>query len=131
MLATRVAAVFVALGIAGCGDNVHRPEPVGVSVAIVGGPSGLTRDPTPTWTFTTSGAPLSVDCAIDGAMPVTCRDSFTPAASLADGEHTFAVRVAGADGAEAADHRTIQIDTVAPRIALQSPIPVRTSDARP
>jgi hypothetical protein len=65
-------------------------------------------------------------------MPVVCRDSFTPAASLADGEHVFAVRVAGAAGAEAADHRAIQIDTLAPQIALQAPgIPVRTSERRP
>jgi hypothetical protein len=51
--------------------------------------SRLTRDATPTWAFTTRGDPALVECSIDGAMPVACDDSFTPAASLADGEHTF------------------------------------------
>src|SRR5262249_41861843 len=98
MMAMRVVLTFAVLGIAGCGDNAERLVPLGVSGTFVAGRSGRTRDPTPTWAFTTRGDPAVVECAIDGAMAVACRDSFTPAASLADGDHAFAVRVADAAG---------------------------------
>lgn len=132
MVTMRIAPLFVVLGFAGCGDNTDRPAPGAVSVTIVAGPSGLVREATPTWRFTLGGAPSVVECTLDATTPVACRDSFTPAAALADGAHTFTVRAADAAGDDATDHRTVQVDTAAPRIAIEAPgIPGRTSDPRP
>lgn len=127
-----LSGVFGAFGIAGCGDNAGRPAPVALDVRIVSGPSGLIREPRPTWAFTVVGTADSVDCVIDGGLAVACHDSFTPAADLADGDHEFAVRATAADGDQAVDTRLIRIDDAAPAIALQAPlIPPRTSNQQP
>jgi hypothetical protein len=132
MVSMRVVSVFALLGVVGCGASGEPPAPVAIEVRIVSGPSGLVRDPRPSWAFATRGAPDAVDCAIDGGPAAPCKDAFTPAADLADGTHTFAVRAADAAGDQSIDTRTIRVDAAAPAIALQAPlIPRRTSNQQP
>src|SRR5215475_2126636 len=131
MASMRVVSVLVLIGVVGCGDN-GEPPPVAIEVRIVSGPSGLIRDPRPTWAFATRGAPDAVDCAIDGGPEAPCKDSFTPAADLAEGSHTFVVRATDAAGDQSSDTRTVRVDAAAPAIALQAPlVPRRTSNQQP
>ncbi|HEX3760725.1 MAG TPA: hypothetical protein VHW23_18550, partial [Kofleriaceae bacterium] len=132
VLVSVVLVVLVVLGSAGCGGDAGRPAPVALDVRIVSGPSGLVRDPRPTWAFMVVGTADNVDCVIDSGTAVPCHESFTPAADLAEGPHEFAVRATGADGDQAVDSRKIQVDAAAPAIALQAPlIPSRTSNQQP
>ncbi len=80
----------------------------------------LTRDPTPTWTWTASqdeGDPNSSLCVLDGALKECSGGSFTPAQALSDGQHTLEVRVADEAGNLATQERTITVDTAAPALA--------------
>jgi hypothetical protein len=129
----RVVPVLVAIGVLGCGDSAReRPAPVAIEVRIVSGPSGLVRDPRPSWAFEVRGAPAGVECAIDGTAAAPCRDEFTPAADLAEGPHAFTVRATGAAGDQSSDSRMIRVDAAAPAIALRAPLVARrTSAPRP
>ena len=95
-------------------------DTIAPTVAIVSGPSGVTNLATPTWTFTTTDAPTVIECALGAAPAVPCTGSFTPAAALADGPHTFTVRVADAAGNEGTDARMIVVDTAPPVITITS-----------
>jgi hypothetical protein len=64
---------------------------------IDSGPSGLTNDPTPTFTFSSDEAGSTFECSLDTGTPTftACSgpgDSHTPAAPLVDGSYTFRVR---------------------------------------
>jgi hypothetical protein len=79
------------------------------------GPSGVTGDATPTFTFHSSDPTALFECSIDGGAFSTCEAPFTTP-ELSDGEHTIAVRAVdpagNADGTP--DERTITVDTTAP-----------------
>ena len=79
------------------------------AIAILTGPSGLTNDPTPTFTFS-GGAPL--ECRVDAQAWAPCEDRFT-AGELSDGGHVFRVR-SGSDSA----FRSFTVDTVEPQVAI-------------
>jgi hypothetical protein len=85
---------------------------------ITGGPSGPTRDTTPTFTFTSEpGAAFT--CQVDAGGYVPCSSPFTSAA-LANGAHTFRVRATdtalNTDATPAA--RSFKVDTVAPNTTI-------------
>src|SRR5262245_52520521 len=81
------------------------------AIAILTGPSGLTNDATPTFTFS-GDAPL--ECRVDDGAWTTCADAYTPQA-LPDGSHLFEVR----SGAVKA-HRSFTVDTVAPELTMHA-----------
>ncbi|HWU88777.1 MAG TPA: Ig-like domain-containing protein, partial [Kofleriaceae bacterium] len=101
------------------------------TVTIVSGPNGPTNHATPTWTFTTTDAPTVIECAIDSGAPAPCTGSFTPAASLGDGAHTFTVRVADAAGNQGTDARAIDVDTAPPVITITGGPTATTLDTTP
>lgn len=86
-------------------------------VTVIAGPSGSTNDATPTWTFTAEGAPIAVECAIDGGPYAACADEYTPLA-LPDGPHLFTVRAIDAAVNTGSDTRAIELDGTAPVISI-------------
>ncbi len=98
------------------------------SVVITSGPSGLTSDNTPTFTFVTQDATLT-QCRITGAPFSNCTSPFT-APLQADGVDTFEVRVTDAAGNTATDSRSYTIDTTGPTVTILSG-PGPTTDITP
>ncbi len=87
------------------------------TVSIDSGPSGLTNDSTPTFTFSSeSGA--SFECSIDTGTanfgPCSAAGSHTPASPLPDGPRTFRVRAKDAAQNQAVATRSFQVDTAGP-----------------
>lgn len=70
----------------------------------------FTNDPTPTFRISVEGTP-QLQCAFDKANWADCAEGDVTAPPLADGAHTFSVRI-GAGGAPV--ERTFTVDTVAP-----------------
>ncbi len=58
---------------------------------IDSGPSGLTNDPTPSFTFSSPDAGASFECKVDSSSYTACSSPKTTS-HLADGSHTFYVR---------------------------------------
>jgi Concanavalin A-like lectin/glucanases superfamily len=92
------------------------------TVMITGGPPALGNDPTPTFMFTTGGEPTTIECHVDAAAFAACTSPFTSAA-LADGAHTFEVRVADAAGNSASASRPFALDLVKPTVVIDTPTP--------
>ena len=91
---------------------------VAPQTAITGGPTGPTRDTTPTFTFTSEpGATFA--CQVDAGAYGACSSPFT-APALANGAHTFRVRAT--DAASNTDVtpavRSFTVDTVAPNTTI-------------
>lgn len=93
------------------------------TVSITAGPTGsnVTGDPTPAFTFSTTGGVTTKQCAVDGGTPVDCSSgSFTPASALADGPHVFEVQVS--DGSQSATaFASFVVDTTPPTITFLVP----------
>lgn len=90
------------------------PDTIAPVTTITSGPSGSTRDTTPTFGFA-GGADASYECQVDAGAYAACTSPFTTAA-LANGTHTF--RVKATDAAANTDAtpatRGFTVDTVAP-----------------
>ncbi|QSQ27964.1 OmpA family protein [Pyxidicoccus parkwayensis] len=89
---------------------------------IDSGPAALTRETTANFTFSSNESPVTYECSLDGAAFTACpaQASFS---SLADGDHTLAVRATDAAGnvdASPATH-TWTVDTQAPVVTLTTP----------
>lgn len=92
---------------------VVKPETM-----IDGGPSGLTNDNTPSWTFSSPQTGVTFECKVDSGTFSVCASPFT-ASTLSDGPHSFQVRSAKSsvkDGTPAGT--TINVDATAPELAL-------------
>ncbi len=87
------------------------------TVTIDSGPSGLTNDPTPTFTFS-SEAGASFECSIDTGTPsygpCSGPGTHTPSSPLADGPYTFRVRATDAATNSATEAQGFTLDTSAP-----------------
>ncbi len=87
------------------------------AVQVDSGPSGLTKNPTPTFTFSSEpGAAFA--CSIDNGTPnfAPCSGagSHTPASPLADGPWTFRVRASDPATNQAVATRGFTVDTATP-----------------
>ncbi|MEJ7598778.1 MAG: Ig-like domain-containing protein, partial [Kofleriaceae bacterium] len=100
------------------------------SVSITSGPTGTTDDSTPTFGFTTGGAPTSTQCHIDTQALTNCAGTFT-AAALGDGPHTFQVIVTDAAGNSASATRSFTVDTTGPSVTITSGPTGTTNDRTP
>ena len=99
------------------GDDEMDTDPP--ETTITSGPSGLTKDPTPTFGFSSDEVGSSFECRVDSDPFGPCSgpgDTYTPPAPLADGAHTFRVRAT--DAASNADQtpasRSFNVDTQPP-----------------
>jgi hypothetical protein len=99
------------------------------TVTITAGPSGVTDDSTPTFEFTDTLA-ATRECKLDAGAYAACTSPHTTA-TLADGAHTFTVRVTGAGGATASASRTFTVDTTTPTVTITSGPAGLTNNAAP
>jgi|GEM_PF-6643702 len=101
------------------------------TVSITGGPSGLTTDSTPTFTFAVAEAD-AVECSIDQGdsdyAPCSGTDSHT--ASLADGVYLFRVRAIGHPRDEVVTQE-FTVDASAPAVTITSGPNSTTADSSP
>jgi RTX calcium-binding nonapeptide repeat (4 copies)/NHL repeat len=99
---------------------------------ITSGPSGLTSDPTPAFTFSSSETGSTFQCKVDSGSFASC-NSPTTTAHLADGMHTFYVRAT--DAASNTDptpaSQTFTVDVAAPQTTIDSGATGPTDDATP
>jgi hypothetical protein len=97
----------------------HRDWTIDVTTptAAISGPT-TTSDTTPTFTFTLSDDPTSVECRFDGDAFAPCTSPYTPAIALTEGDHTFEVRVADDAGNTSTASRSITIDSLAPIVEI-------------
>lgn len=88
---------------------------------ITAEPPALSNTTTATFSFTSTDAPSTFECALDGAAFSSCSSprSFT---GLTDGSHTFATRATDPDGNTDATpaQATWNIDTVAPDTTIDT-----------
>jgi Bacterial Ig-like domain len=94
---------------------------------IDSGPTGLTSDSTPTFTFS-SEAGAGFQCRVDAGSFAACTSPHTTAA-LVDGAHSFEVRATDAAGNTDASpaSRAITVDTAPPQTTIDSTPPATTS----
>jgi len=82
---------------------------------VTSGPDGPTSDATPSFGFSVGGSPEASVCRIDSGSFVPCASDFTPP-PLAEGPHTFEVRVTDAAGNVGTATRAFSVDLTAPRV---------------
>lgn len=103
-------------GNAGMATRAFTIDTVAPIATITAGP-GLTTDTTPTFTFTTDGAPVAIRCRVDGGAYAACTSPRTVAAQP-DGEHTFEVEVEDAAGNASSATRGFTVDTEPPPVEI-------------
>lgn len=79
------------------------PAPAAPAVAFTSGPAASTTSTSATFAWTTTNAPTSVTCALDGGAAVAC-SSPRSYAGLAAGSHRLTVRVENAAGSASASY---------------------------
>ena len=111
------------------------PTPCSPETAIVGGPSGTTNDPTPTFEFVSNEPGASFECSTDGEAFAACGgpgETHTTT-TLADGPHTFEVRATdvGASTDPTPALANFTVDTSSPPPPPPPPPPADPSDSDP
>ena len=88
---------------------------------IESGPSGLSKDSAPSFSFSSSKSGSTFECSLDGGSFSSCTSPYTSTA-LADGAHTFSVRASDPAGNTDATPatRSFTVDTVAPQTTIES-----------
>ena len=98
------------------------------NTTITAGPSGASKDATPAYSFTSSEAGSTFQCAVDGGAYASCTSPHTTA-PLANGTHTFYVRAI--DSSSNVDPtpatRTVKVDTHAPSSKASAPASTHAS----
>ena len=100
------------------------PDTTAPDTAINSGPSGLTNNNDPAFTY--SGTPAGdvdhFECKLNGASFANCSSAGTSFTNVADAAHTFQVRAVDAAGnADASPaSRSLTIDTAAPNTTIDS-----------
>ena len=96
-------------------------------VSVDSGPTGLTDQTTPTFTFsaTDASAPVTFECSIDTGTPsfAPCSgpgDSNTPDTPLTDGPYTFRVKGTDAASNSATATQDFEVDGTPPSVAIDS-----------
>jgi hypothetical protein len=97
------------------------------NTSILTGPSGVTSDNTPTFSFASSEPSSTFRCRIDGGAFAACSSPFT-APGLGDGPHTVAVKARdqslNEDASPAA--RSFTVDATAPETSVSGKAKVKT-----
>jgi hypothetical protein len=87
-------------------------------VTITGGPTGPVDDTTPTFTFTVTGDPTLIECAIDLGGYAACASPYTTV-GLSQGAHAVHVRARDAAGnLSQVVSRAFTVDTLSPTVTI-------------
>ena len=108
------------------------------NASIDSGPSGLTNDTTPSFTFSATDAaqPVTFQCSIDTGSPSygPCSgpgNSDTAGAPLADGPYTFHLQATDAAGNSTVVSQSFEVDATLPSVAVDSGPTGTTGETRP
>ena len=82
----------------GAYELVRAAQSAPPDTVIVSGPSPVTRDRTPTFSFSASRPGTTFECSLDDGPFLPCSSPFTAPASLRAGPHVFRVRARDASG---------------------------------
>jgi hypothetical protein len=125
---TAVATATDAAGNTASDSTTFTVDTAAPSVAITTPANGsTTNDSTPDITGTSDVGSGTVMLSIDDAAPVTVATgadgswSYTPAASLTDGDHTVTATASDEAGNTATASSTFTVDTTAPTVAITEP----------
>ncbi len=116
-------------------QKFHETDAVTPDTTIDSGPSGLTNDASPSFTFSSTESPLltpGFECSLDSAEWASCA-SPKSYASLSEGAHTFQVRAVDAAGNPdpSPDSQGFTIDTTPPETTIDSGPSGPTNNASP
>ena len=100
------------------------------TVTITSGPNGLIAVATASYVFTTAGSPTVIECQLDTGAFAACTSPRAYTA-IADGAHTFTVRVTDAAGNTGMDMRMFTVDTMAPVVTITAAPTNPTADSTP
>jgi hypothetical protein len=104
-------------------------------VTIDSGPAGPSKDPLPTFTFTSTDPSASLACALGESQPAfgPCLDdgTYRPATPLPDGSYDFSVQATDPAGNATITDREFSVDTEAPQVTVESGPSGRTDATRP
>jgi hypothetical protein len=120
-------------------SETYVEDSIAPVATVTGGPTGLTNDRTPTFSFNATDAhpPLSFECSIDQGVASygTCSgpgDTHTPTNPLPDGSYTFRVKATDAAGNTSTEAtRTFQVDGTPPSVSIDGGPSGVTSDQSP
>jgi Ca2+-binding RTX toxin-like protein len=100
---------------------------------ILSGPSGLTNQSSPTFTYLSSHSGSTFQCSIDGAPFVSCPSNGYTTPKLLDGPHTFSVRAVNAAGFidPTPATRSFTVDATPPETTIEYGPSGPTNDATP
>ena len=105
-------------------------DAIAPETTIATGPSGLTSQKSPTFTYASPDAPVTFECSLDSAVFTSCPASGKQYTNpnLSDGPHVFAVRSVDASGNRDASPatRSFTVDGTPPETTLTGP-PARTN----
>ena len=116
-------------------QKFHETDTITPDTTIDSGPSGLTNDASPSFTFSSTESPLltpGFECSLDAAEWASCA-SPKAYASLSEGAHTFQVRAVDAAGNPdpSPDSRSFTVDTTPPDTTIDSGPSGLINDATP
>jgi hypothetical protein len=123
---SNVSACSSTLGTAS-GSETYVEDSTSPVPSVDSGPSGLTNDSTPTFSFSATDAatPIDFQCSIDTGTPSfgACSgpgNTDTPVSALADGTYTFRVQATDPAGNSAIATRSFQVDATPPSVSIDS-----------
>lgn len=100
-----------------------RVDTVAPTATITSGPDGVTRESSPTFTYTSSESGSTFECKVDSGAFTTCAAGSAKVGPLADGPHSFAVRATDSAGNQGQPvSRDFSVDTKG-TLALGKPVP--------
>ena len=97
------------------------PAPVAPDTTIPEWPGTSTTNTRPIFSFTSNADGSSFECQMEGRDWVSCDSPFQPAAALADGFHSFAVRATSTDGLTDETPASVAFTVQAPAPAPSDP----------
>jgi hypothetical protein len=132
-----VATVHVRLDNADAPQTIQNDDTI-PNTTIDSGPTGLTNDNTPTFTFSSDDPTATFTCRVfttgsPSGTPASCASPYTVSPALADGNRTLEVTATDAAGNVDATPatRSFTVDATPPTVSITAPTQGTTSDTTP
>jgi hypothetical protein len=92
---------------------IASKPPAPPPITFTGGPSGLTTDNNPTFTFTVGAHPNTITCSLDSGAPQACTNAFATG-PVADGAHSVTVSATDFFSQSGTASQSFNVDTTGP-----------------